>query len=115
MRLLPGGWARKLRSRPAGPPIGLYYDPEFDPENVDVEVVFPVTARGERILPGAKAASVIHAGPYDTISKTYAAIFAWLNQHGHSPVGPSREVYLVGPESKKPPEEYVTEIQVPIG
>ena len=106
---------RKLRSRPAGPPMSLYYCPEFDPEHVDVEVLFPVTARGERMLPAAKVAAVTHVGPYEALSQTYAAIFAWVNQQGHTPAGPPREVYLVGPDSSKSPEEYVTEIQIPIG
>lgn len=106
---------RKLRSRPVGPPMTLYYDAEFDPENVDMEVLFPVVARGERTLPAAKVAAVTHVGPYETISRTYAEIFAWVNQQVHNLAGPPRELYLVGPESCKSPEEFVTEIQIPIG
>ncbi len=106
--------ARKMRARPAGPPMSLYYDTEFDPEHVDVEVLFPVTARGERTLPGRTVASVVHVGPYDAVSPVYAKIFAWVNENKRRVVGPPREIYLVGPESGKSPAEYVTEMQLPI-
>ncbi|HEY3315351.1 MAG TPA: GyrI-like domain-containing protein [Bacillota bacterium] len=105
---------RKLRSRPAGPPMTLYYDQDFDPEHADIEVVFPVTARGERTLPGATVASIVYVGPYEAISPVYAKLFAWVNENKRRIVGPPRDIYLVGPGEGKSLEEYVTEVQVPI-
>ncbi len=109
-----GQAARQMRSRPAGPPMTLYYDQDFDPEKADVEVLFPVVARGQRTLPATKVVSTVHVGPYDRISGSYAAIFDWVNRNGWRQAGPPREIYLVGPESKKRPEEYATEIQIPV-
>ncbi|HEY3364435.1 MAG TPA: GyrI-like domain-containing protein [Symbiobacteriaceae bacterium] len=107
--------ARKLRSRPAGPPICLYHTQEFDPEAIDVEALFPVTARGNQTLPAVKVAAITHLGKYEDISQTYSVLFEWVNQHGYSLTGPTREHYIIGPESNRPPEEYVTEVQAPIG
>ncbi len=105
---------RKLRSRPAGPPFAIYHSPEFDPENCDVEVVFPVAARGEKTLPGGQVAYLVHVGSYDGVGAAYQARWDHVKANGLEPAGPPREVYLAGPESKKSPEEYVTEIQYPV-
>lgn len=51
----------------------------------------------------------------DNLGESYAALFGWVNQQGLKLAGPVREVYLVGPESGKAPQEYVTEHQAPIG
>lgn len=112
---LMGEAAAKLRTRPAGPPLSLYYDPEFDPESVDVEVLFPVEGQGEKVLPAAKVAAATHVGPYHEVGRTYASLFAWLNSQGYTCTGPVREVYLVTMADGKAPGEYVTELQAPIG
>jgi DNA-binding transcriptional MerR regulator len=112
---LMGEAAAKLRSRPAGPPLSLYHDPEFDPESVDVEVAFPVETGGEKVLPAVRVACATHVGPYDEVGRTYEALFAWLNSKGHTCTGPVREVYLVTLQDGKAPSEYVTEVQAPIG
>lgn len=105
----------KLRSRPAGPPMTLYHDPEYDPNAVDVEVLVPVAGSGEQVLPAARVACATHVGPYDNFGKTYEALFAWVTEKGYQCTGPCREIYLVGPESGRSPAEYVTEAQIPIG
>ena len=105
----------KLRGEPAGPPITLYHDPEFDPESCDTEVAIPVTEGAEQVLPPVKVACATHIGPYEEEGKTYAALVAWVAEHGYSFTGPCRDVYLLGPGQGKPAAEYVTEIQIPIG
>ena len=109
-----GEAGRQLRSKPAGPPMAIYHDKEWNPEKADIEVVFPVTVRGHQTLPATKVASVTHLGAYEDFGPTYAAIFGWMSREGYVVAYPPREIYLVGPESGRKPEEYATEIQVPI-
>jgi effector-binding domain-containing protein len=106
---------RKLRARPAGPPVAIYHDPEFDPEKADIEVAVPVAARGTGTLPAAEVAFVTHVGPYSKFGEVYQALTDWLQANGRQMSGPPREIYLVGPESKRPESEYVTEVQFPVG
>ncbi|NPV71216.1 MAG: GyrI-like domain-containing protein [Firmicutes bacterium] len=109
-----GEVARRLRGRPEGAPFAMYHNPDFDPSAVDVEVAFPVQKGGDRVLPAAKVASVMYIGDYGGVGKAYEALFAWMEEQGLKTAGPSREIYLVGPQSSKEPAEYVTEIQIPI-
>lgn len=110
--------------RPAGPPAVVYHDPEFDPTRIDVEVVYPVAGGGsapiatpggrklEHVeIAGGTVASLIHAGPYETLGDSYQAIGTWIEEHGYRISGPAQEVYLSGPDDPPPP---VTEIRMPI-
>jgi effector-binding domain-containing protein len=107
---------------PAGAPVGIYYDPEFDEEAMDVEVAVPV--HGEvpegghvtgHMLPAVdEMACVVHQGSYETIGATYSAAMAWIEANGYRIAGPTREVYIQGPESGEDASTYVTEVQVPV-
>jgi effector-binding domain-containing protein len=44
---------------------------------------------------------------------TYASVGAWIHEHGHSPVGPGREIYMNNPGDVDE-EDLLTEIQWPI-
>ncbi len=41
-------------------------------------------------------------------------MYSWVDGHGHKRIGPPREVYLVGPGQGVQPQDYRTEIEVPI-
>ena len=107
---------------PAGPPIGVYYDEEFREEGMDAEMAVPVAApvpEGGRVkardLPGAeKMACVVHEGGYDTVGITYSQLMEWIEENGYRIAGPTREIYLRGPESGDDPSTYVTEVQFPV-
>jgi len=104
----------------AGPPLCLYSE-EFDPETGgEMQVCLPVApgTAGEgaveaAVLPGGRMAGTMHRGPYDALGQAYAAVFGWIEEHGHRPAGPLRDVYLTDPEHT-PPEEYLTEVLWPI-
>ena len=108
----------------AGPPVTVYHDPEFSPESIDVEVVYPVppgvkgplpTPAGRaleaRTVPGGEVAVLVHVGPYATLGEAYQALAGWIGQHGYRVSGPPREIYLSSPQDPGPP---VTEIRFPV-
>lgn len=76
----------------AGPPYGRYH--RFGPDEVDVEIGFPVSAApgGLRLLvevpegevglselPGGPVARATHVGSYDGLSGTYDALHEWIH------------------------------------
>jgi len=109
---------------PAGPCFSLYHDPEFKPENIDVEVAYPVAPEvttapqtpggrsfGARVVPGGKTAVTLHQGPYETIDQAYAAIGEWIESNGMKMAGVPGEAYLTAPDDPAGP---LTEIRVPV-
>lgn len=106
-----------------GVPFAIYYNEPFRPDDVDVEMGVPLASDAtvdesdlvhRRALPGGAVAYAVHDGPYESIGAAYRELYAWIRSHGHEPVGPPREVYLVGPGQGTRPEQYRTEIDVPI-
>ncbi len=91
-------------------------------EQLDVEVVEPITssiAGDETVkistLPAVeKMACIVHTGPFDTMWKTSESLFAWIKENGYKVSGPVREIYHKGEWSTDDPNEYVTELQVPV-
>ncbi len=72
---------------PSGPPFARYYN--SDPAAFDTEAGIPFTgtvtaASGMRVttLPGGRAAKTVHIGNYETLSKEYRRIEAYLEEHG---------------------------------
>jgi len=115
------GYLGQHQVAPAGPPVGIYYDKEFREEGLDVELAVPAAgklAAGDRVkvreLPAVEQmACIVHEGGYDTVGSTYSQLMQWVESHNYRIVGPTREVYLTGPESGDP-SGYVTEIQFPV-
>jgi effector-binding domain-containing protein len=106
-----------------GAPFAVYYNEPFRPEDIDVEMGLPVAADARvaetkgvhrRELSGGPVAYTIHVGPYSAIGAAYDALYAWVDGHGLERTGPPREIYVVGPAQGAKPEDYRTEIEVPI-
>lgn len=106
----------------AGPPLDIWYaEPDQQMENVKVAVVIPIgndIETSDRIrveeLPGEEQmASVVHRGPFATLSQAYGALFEWVDKNGYRIAGPNRELYLQY-ERHGDPNQYVTEIQFPV-
>lgn len=99
----------------AGPPVLIYYDEEFNPDKVDLEVAWPVndSRLANKTLPAVRAATLMHVGPYDGLNSAYEALFAWVNQNGYRAAFPMREVSHNDPQTT-PPEQLVTEIILPV-
>jgi effector-binding domain-containing protein len=87
-------------------------------ERIEAEAGFPFagtlvpTDRVEQIiLPGGRAVTATHVGPYDEIGPAWERTAAWLGEHHLEGAGPPWEAYRTGPEEPGPP---VTEIVFPI-
>jgi DNA-binding transcriptional MerR regulator len=84
------------------PCITLYYDEEPKEQDWDIEVCLPLVRRtetapgvGVRDLPVVESmASVVHKGPFMTISTAYDALASWVGSHGYRVNGPAREIVL---------------------
>lgn len=60
------------------------------------------------------AACVIHKGPYSTIGMAYGAVMKWIEENDNEISGLPRESYIDGIWNKEDPEEWITEVQIPI-
>ncbi len=115
----------KMKGRRTIPCMMLYHTgwSEMDStETLDVEVVEPISvsfAGNDQVkvyeLPTVeKMVCIVHKGPFSTISGTYEALYDWIRQNGYKISGPLREIYHKGEWITDDPEEYITELQVPI-
>jgi DNA-binding transcriptional MerR regulator len=103
-----------------GKPLLLHYDTEYHEADADFEACLPIRQMKDvegvsvRELPGGRCVSLVHRGPYDELSRSYARIFQYLNDRKYQALVPTREVYLKGPGMifKGNPKKYVTEIQI---
>jgi effector-binding domain-containing protein len=115
-----GKIGRKMGRNIAGKPFNLYYDCEFKEEEADIETCFPVRKGKDvngisvRELPGGHCVLLIHKGPYETLSRSYEKIMAYIKEKGYESKLPSREVYIKGPGMifKGKPDNYLTELQI---
>ena len=80
---------------PTGPVYGRYF--QFGPDQVDVEIGIPIGASSDGLasvgptvlgtigassLPGGRAASVTHVGPYDGLGRAYDRLHDWIHAQG---------------------------------
>ena len=104
-----------------GKPLNLYYDGEYREDDADFEPCFPIRKEvavdgiSVRTLPGGRALTLIHRGPYDQLGRSYAKILQQVNDRKLAGTLPSREIYIKGPGMifKGNPKNYLTEIQIP--
>lgn len=102
-----------------GPPFGFY--PRMPGDTVAVVVGFPVagpiTAAGEVEpfeLPGGRAVSGTHVGPYESLGQTYGHLMAWTQAEGLTLAEGMWESYLSDPSSAPDPSTWRTLIVWPL-
>jgi len=78
--------------------------PEREPDDRDI---------GVKRVPTVRAASLMYQGPYDGIGPSYTRLWTWIAENGFVPAGPPRELWYSDPAVTEP-EDYLTEIQMPI-
>jgi DNA-binding transcriptional MerR regulator len=119
--------------RAASMPRLLYHDGDYREEEVDVEVVVPLS----HVIPGTESirvytlaptptmACVVHTGSYATLDDAYGALLTWIERQGYEIAGPIHEVYLrfgKGDLQVALPDlylaqstaDFVTELQIPV-
>lgn len=107
---------------PAGPPIGIYHDPEYREKDVDVQAAVPVSRPvpdGARVRAGTlpevkEMACVIHEGDFETIGATYSQLMSWIEANGYTIAGPCREAYVQWAQPGEDPSTNLTELQFPV-
>ncbi len=100
----------------------IYLDGEYKKEDFEVEICEAVTDFGKpvedivfkTIDAVENAACVYHKGSYDTIGQAYAYLFKWIEDNGYEAIDNPRESYIDGIWNKDNPEDWLTELQVPI-
>jgi DNA-binding transcriptional MerR regulator/effector-binding domain-containing protein len=106
-----------------GNALCLYYDGEYRDGDAEFEPCFPIrkviAADGISIrsLPGGGCLALIHRGRYDQLGRSYGKILKAADERKLKISLPTREVYVKGPGIilKGNPNNYLTEIQLPIG
>lgn len=109
---------------PTGAPFTVFHQaPDGDSEG-DIAMCVPVSATTNPedlvettvdliVFDQGTAASLIHEGSYDDMGRSYARVAVWIQERGHSVVGPTREIYLNSPADVEE-ADLRTELQFPI-
>jgi len=104
-----------------GVPMNLCYNDEYKELDADIEACIPVgrpveSEWGCRTLEGGEFATLLHRGPFDTLGESFLKLFDWLQASGRKGALPTRQVVHKGPGPllEGNPENYLTEIQVPL-
>jgi effector-binding domain-containing protein len=112
-----GDHAQRHGVRFTGPPFASYRPLDSELLEFEVEAGFPVsapTAGGAEveasILPGGRAATTWHTGPYESLACAHEALERWMIENGSSIDGPCWEVYYSDPMSEPDPVRWRTEI-----
>ncbi len=103
--------------------VAIYHDDEHLDSYVDIEVCLIVKRLGKdkdaftyRTLENIdKMACMMVYGPYENIAGAYFSFVDWLDKnHPYTMGSPSRQVTIIDHEDTDNPEEYLTEIQIPL-
>jgi AraC family transcriptional regulator len=112
-------YAQKAGLAIAGRPFVRY--PSTGPGLLTIEAGAPLAAEapGEGeveagSLPGGPAVVALHAGPYDQLSETYAAMERWMETNGVRPGGAPWESYITDPADFPDPGDWRTEVYWPL-
>lgn len=115
-----GQLGRKCGRHISGAPLMLIYDSEYKENDADFEPCMPIrkviTSPGVdvRELPGGACISLMHAGPYEELGRSYQLLLDYVHEQQLEVQLPTREVYLKGPGMifRGNPKKYLTEIQM---
>ena len=103
--------------RPAGPFMSIYHDEDFNRECTDIEIGVIVSgsdgAKVRRLEPGL-CCYATHVGPYDDFTACYTSLMEWIEREGYHISGAPFELYIKGMDDNIEPEDFITEIYIPI-
>jgi len=103
----------------AGWPLARYVSmgPGLWTVEAAMPLAIPAAAQGEMepgLLPGGPVAVGIHAGPYEQLPETNAAIEQWIEAHGSRAGGAPWESYVTDPAQHPDPADWRTEVCWPL-
>jgi AraC family transcriptional regulator len=103
----------------AGWPMCRYVSTGLGLWTVDPAIPLAVAATSEGemqadTLPGGWVALGIHAGPYDQLPDTNAAIERWIEANGYRANGPAWEHYITDPAEHPDSKDWRTEVYWPL-
>ena len=102
--------------------FNIYHDGEYREKDIDVEICEAVNEAREdgdgivyKKVDGVPAAAVImHKGGYDSLRESYSGIMAWIEDNGYEVTDNPRESYIDGIWNRENPDDWRTEIQIPV-
>lgn len=110
--------ANKIQTK--GPAFCMFPMP-FRKRQIELKACLPVAAKQPNQdpfefieLPPVQLACTIHYGEYNTLPQTLEKLNLWLSDNHYEVIGDVRETYLEHPLSVSEPDQYRTEIAVPI-
>lgn len=101
--------------------FNIYHDGEYKEKNIDVEICEAVVTAGKetkdlkfKTFAAVKAACILHKGPYENLGQSYGILINWLKDNNYEAADFFRESYIDGCWNKESPNDWLTEIQVPV-
>ncbi len=107
----------------SGNTFTIYHDTEYKERDVDVELCAPVDEMGKIIKeyiyrytePVPIMACTMVYGAFSNIAGAYLSFANWLAEHNHYRMtGQNRQIVHRGPWNEENPDQYLTEIQIPL-
>lgn len=101
----------------------IYHDTDYKEKDIDMEICAPVSTIGQssngfvyrNTEPVPIMASTMIYGKFENISKGYFSLANWLQEHNqYKMTGLSRQIVHRGPWNEEDPNQYLTEIQIPL-
>ncbi len=104
------------------PCMVIYHDCSEERGSIDAEVVESIIGQvtpTDRIQvktleAGIQLVSTIHKGSYEMLYVAYKELYKWLENSSYEIAGSQREIFLKGEWATKDPNEYITEINIPV-
>lgn len=98
-----------------------YLDKEYKKENIKIRYQQAVEKKGIesdtikfKDLEPVEAVCIYHKGSYDELGKSYSIIMDYIEKNNYEVIDFYRECYIDGIWNKENPDEWLTEIQVPV-
>lgn len=116
-------WIKEKHLRPAGPPLGIFYDkPKKVPaKKLRSEIGVPIrgkarSGRGVKVkkIPSATVARITHRGPMKDYGKTYKKLHRWIEEKGYVLAGPAMELCISKPKMVRGKLSIFSVIQAPV-
>ena len=86
------------------------------PQEVAFCAAVPPESEGNHVvtLPATPALSLYHHGAYEDLPAAEKKLRAYARQHGFTPKGTLRRIYLEGPPQHKDPARFITQVALPL-